>query len=111
MKTFQELIEDLKRDPALVESFNKEIAAKAQAGGEADPCKVMAAVAAEQGYAVRPEEIEALATAQQEKMSEEELGKVAGGTLVVEDVHVVGDPSPITPYTPTISILSGQCRK
>ena len=107
MKTFQELIEDLKRDQALVESFNKEIAAKAQAGGEADPCKVMAAVAAEQGYAVRPEEIAALFAANQENVSESDLVKVAGGLIDTQ----AGNTIPMTPYYRTMSILSGKCPK
>ena len=82
MKSFQELIEDLKGDPALAETFGKAITARMQAGGEETLTKAFAEIAAEQGYAVRTEEIEELAAAQQETMSEEELSRAAGGTAI-----------------------------
>ena len=107
MKTLQELIEDLKSDPALAEALNKALAARAQAGGEADPCEAIAAVAAAQGYAVKPEEIAALFAAKQENVSEADLVKIAGGLANTQ----AGNTIPMTPYYRTISILSGQCKK
>ena len=81
MKTFQELIEDLRNNLALAEAIKKALAAKTQTGGEEDPFAAFAAAAAAQGYAVSPEEVRELAAAQGENMSEEELTKVAGGDM------------------------------
>ena len=81
MKAFRELIEDLQKDEALAAKFSEAVNAKAEdAGKEEDPFGAIAEIAAEFGYEADPEELKELAVEQQENLSEEELGKVAGGS-------------------------------
>lgn len=80
MKTFKDMIEDLQNDEALVEKFNEEIKTRAEAEGTEDLNGIISAAAAELGYEVKKEELDELTEAQKEVLSEEELGKVTGGS-------------------------------
>ena len=80
MKTSKEFIERLQSD----EAFAGEIAQAIKAGTEkdADYKSVLIAVAQEHGYKLSKEELDEM-EARYEELSDEELGKVAGGTSPV----------------------------
>ena len=79
MKTAKEFIQKLNSDEAFARQVNEAIQAKRDAGAK-DYTEALIPVAAELGYEIKPEQVEALRAKQAETLSEEELGKAAGGT-------------------------------
>lgn len=79
MKTSKEFFERLQND----EAFAKEVGEKAKAvvdAGEQDYKKIWIQIAEEYGYELTYEELDERYRIATAEMSEEELGKVAGGT-------------------------------
>ena len=81
MKTLKELVADLQNNEAFAEKFNDALKVKPEEELRKDPNGAFIAAAAEFGYEVGPEELKELEETQKEVLSEEELGKVAGGTV------------------------------
>ena len=79
MKTAKEFLERLYEDEAFAKEVSDGIQAKKDAGAR-DYTEALLPVAAELGYEVTAEQVEALRKQQSEVISEEELGKAAGGT-------------------------------
>ena len=79
MKTAKEFIERLQSDEAFAKAVSDGIQAKKDAGAR-DYTEALLPVAAELGYEITAEQVEALCERQSEVISEEELGKAAGGT-------------------------------
>ena len=79
MKTAKEFIERLQNDEAFAKQVNDGILAKKAAGAQ-DYAEALIPVAAELGYEITVEQVEALNASVNESISEEELGKAAGGT-------------------------------
>ena len=79
MKTSKEFIKRLKSDEAFAKEVNEKIQAKKDAGAK-DYTEALLTVASELGYEITAEQVEALRAKQSEAISEEELGKAAGGT-------------------------------
>ena len=79
MKTAKEFLEKLKNDEAFAKQVNEGIQAKKAAGAK-DYTEALIPVAAELGYEITAEQVEAFSAKQSETISEEELGKAAGGT-------------------------------
>ena len=82
MKTSKEFFERLRSD----EAFTKEIAEKAQKRaeeGEKDYVALWKSLAAEYDYELKKEELEEMQKKASEELSDEELGKVAGGTTPI----------------------------
>ena len=82
MKTAKEFVERLQKDEAFAKEVNEKIQAKKAAGAK-DYTEALLPVAAELGYEITKEQVEALKAKQSEVISEEELGKAAGGTSCV----------------------------
>ena len=78
MKTSKEFFERLKADEAFAKEVGEKIAAKREAGATSY-YETIIPVAAELGYEVKEEELDAISEAQSSELSEEELGKVSGG--------------------------------
>ena len=79
MKTAKEFIERLQSDEAFAKAVSDGIQAKKDAGAKGY-IEALLPVAAELGYEITAEQVEALRAKQSETISEEELGKAAGGT-------------------------------
>ena len=79
MKTAKEFVEKLGSDEAFAKQVNDAIQAKKDAGAK-DYTEALLPVAAELGYEITKEQVEALRARQSEEIGEEELGKAAGGT-------------------------------
>ena len=79
MKTAKEFIERIQTDEAFAKEVNEKIQAKKDAGAK-DYTEALLPVAAGLGYEVTKEQVEALRVKQSEVLTEEELGKAAGGT-------------------------------
>lgn len=79
MKTVKELMERLNSDEAFVKEFSEEVNAKSKAGS-GDAYEALISVAAEKGYEVKKSDLNLQAKT---GLSDDELGKVAGGTIVV----------------------------
>ena len=79
MKTSKELFERLKTDEAFAKEFNEALVAKREAGAKSY-YETFIPAAAERGYELSKEELDAVMNAQDSELSPEELGKVAGGT-------------------------------
>lgn len=79
MKTSKEFFERIKTDEAFAKEIGEAVQAK-RAAGAANYCETVIPVASEYGYEVSKEELDAIYEAQTAEMSEDELGKVAGGT-------------------------------
>ena len=82
MKTSKEFFERLKAD----EEFTKELARKVKEridAGEKDYKALWIPLAAEYGYELTAEELDELNDKAAAEISEEELGKIAGGTTPV----------------------------
>ena len=77
MKTSRELIERLNADKAFAKEFNEAVKAKRKSGAK-DNSGAFISTAADFGYEISREELEAMA-ASSEEMSNEELSKLAGG--------------------------------
>lgn len=84
MGTFNEYIEKLKNDEEFANKINTAFASEIEAG-ETDPDKILISTAEKFGYSVTEEEIKAFREQNKEAvsaLSEEEMGKVAGGSWV-----------------------------
>ena len=79
MKTAKEFIERMQSDEAFAAQMREKVAAAKEAGAE-DLFAAVSAAAKEEGYEISPEQLKEIIQAQMEDVSEEELGKVAGGT-------------------------------
>lgn len=84
MKTAKEFIEKLRTDEAFAKQMNEGVQKKKDAGAP-DYVDAILAVAAELGYEVTREQVEGLRAKQEESISEEELGKAAGGTYCISN--------------------------
>ena len=83
MKTAKEYIEAMQSDEAFAAQVKEKVEA-AKDAGEEDIFAAVSKAAAELGYEISPDQIREIANAQAgEDISEEELGKVAGGTSCV----------------------------
>ena len=90
MESLKELLEKLNNDKEFLAKFNETATAKAEGTKNADSYELIAATAADFGYAVDREEWDAFVASKNEVLSEEELGKVSGGvTPVISWVTVV----------------------
>ena len=78
MKTAKEYIERMQSDKDFAAQIAEKVKAAKDAGAE-DLFAAASAAAKELGYEISPEQIKEIG-AQSEDISEEELGKVAGGT-------------------------------
>ena len=79
MKTAKEFIEKISSDEAFAKAVNEAIQAKKNAGAK-DYTEALLPVAASLGYEITAEQVEEFLARQSEVISEEELGKAAGGT-------------------------------
>ena len=79
VKTARELSERLQSDEAFAEKFKAAVKAVRQSGAK-DKYDAFCSAAAEYGYAVSREELDEVAQRNGEEVSEEELGKLAGGS-------------------------------
>ena len=89
MKTAKEFIEKLKNDEAFAKQVSEGINGKKAAGAK-DYTEALLPVAAELGYEITVEQVEAMMAKQSEAVSEEELGKAAGGTSCTALAIVLG---------------------
>ena len=78
MKTAKEYIEKMQNDKDFVAQMSEKVK-DAQEAGAKDVFTAVSAAAKELGYDVSPEQVKEI-SAQNEDISEEELGKVAGGS-------------------------------
>lgn len=79
MMTSKEFFERLESDESFAQKVSDEIIAKREAGAK-DYYETFLPVAAENGYSLSREELDAVVEARSAELSDEELGKVAGGT-------------------------------
>lgn len=79
MATTKELFERLSTDQAFAEQFTEAIKARREAGA-ANYYETVIPVAAQFGYEVKPEELDKINEQEAEVLTDDELGKVAGGT-------------------------------
>ena len=79
MKTAKEYIERVQSDKDFVAQMMEKVKAAKDAGAE-DLFAAISAAAKELGYEVSPEQVKEISD-QSEDVSEEELGKVAGGAV------------------------------
>ena len=79
MKTAKEFFENLATDEAFARDVEEAIDAKRKAGAS-NYYDTIIPVAAERGYEISKEELDAINNDQMAELSEDELGKVAGGT-------------------------------
>jgi len=91
MKTAKELIEKLKTDEAFAKEFAQAFVAKLEAGAE-NNSETLITTANESGYELAEADISEVMKSQAEdsEVSEEELGKVAGGTLIAFIIGCAG---------------------
>lgn len=92
MATTKDLFERLGKEPEFAEKFTECIEAKRKEGAS-NYYETIIPAAAEFGYDVKPEELDAIQKAQYETISEEELGKVAGGTsclTILATISIIG---------------------
>ncbi len=78
MKTFKEFIERLNSDKDFNEELNEKLKAKRESGATS-VYETLIPAAAELGYEINEEEVDAMKAQAESELSEEELGKVAGG--------------------------------
>lgn len=79
MKTSREFFEKLQNDEAFAKEVTEKVKAKADAG-DVDYKSVWIPIAEEYGYEVKEAELEEVYEKAAAEMSDEDLGKVAGGT-------------------------------
>ena len=94
MKTAEELFERLKTDEVFAKEFGEALTAKREAGAK-NYYETIIPAGEERGYAVTKEDIDAFIKSQDTDLSEDELGRVAGGscalfTLIAGTVMVTG---------------------
>lgn len=102
MKTTKEFIERLGND----KDFLNKIVAKVNENPDSehgDYKKIIIPIALEEGYDLKEDELDSLYEAQAAEMSEEELGKVAGGTtplfVLVSSILSIGSVAlTVTPH-------------
>ena len=80
MGTAKEFIERVQSDTAFVEKVNKQILALGEAG-ETDIFAAVCKVAGTEGYEITLDQIKEMSTRQNGELTEEELEKVAGGSM------------------------------
>lgn len=78
MKTSKEFIERLNSDKAFNEELNEKLKAKRESGATS-VYETLIPAASELGYTITEEEVDAMKAQAESELSEEELGKVAGG--------------------------------
>ena len=79
MKTAKELFTRIQSDDAFAKEFGDKLRERKQAGSTSQ-YDTLIPVAAEYGYEVTESQIDAISNGIEDELSEEELGKVAGGT-------------------------------
>ena len=79
MKTAKEFLERIANDEAFAKAVSDGIQAKKDSGAK-DYTEALLPVAAELGYEITEEQVESMLEKQSEAISEEELGRTAGGT-------------------------------
>lgn len=79
MKTTKEFFERLATDEAFAKDVEETIEAKRKAGAS-NYYDTLIPIASERGYELSREELDAINAAQAAELSDDELGKVAGGT-------------------------------
>lgn len=79
MMTSKEFFERIANDEAFAKEVSEAVKAKREAGA-ANYYETIIPAAAEYGYEISREELDEIYEKETENMSEEELGKVAGGT-------------------------------
>ena len=80
MKPAKEFIERLKNDKEFAEDVKAALEAK-RAAGASNYYETVIPVAAERGYEIKEEQLDALYDLESDVLTEEELGKVAGGSI------------------------------
>ena len=80
MKTTKEFIDRLKTDEAFAKEIAEKSAAQVQSGETKDYKEILIPLGAEYGYELDEDELDDLYEKASGELSEEELGKVAGGT-------------------------------
>ena len=102
MKTAKEFFERIQND----EAFAKEIAEACQAkrdAGATNYYETIIPVAEERGYEVTEENLDSIVENMSSELSEEELGKVAGGTSCIVVFYMVGSLVSVTIATATVT--------
>lgn len=87
MKSAKELIARLQSDEAFSKEYTEAVKAK-QESGIKDVYEIIIPVAAQFGYDVTKKDIDEIQASANDELSEEELGKVAGGTCLFAAVTV-----------------------
>lgn len=82
MKTSKEFFDRLKTDEAFVKEVETGLAAKREAGA-ANYYETFIPVAADLGYEITEKDLDDALSSASEELSEEDLGKVSGGTSCV----------------------------
>lgn len=83
MKSVKELLNDLNSNEAIAKEFADALREKREAGAH-NYYETIIPVAEEMGYAVSKEELDEIIEDNSKELTEEELGKVAGGTSCLE---------------------------
>ena len=109
MKTANELFERLKTDEAFAKEFAEALKSKREAGAK-NQYETIIPTAKENGYSVSEEELDEFINSQDIDLSEEELGKVAGGvTCFTWVVFIsVSVALQVIPATIAVSIAKNQ---
>lgn len=97
----KELFERLANDQAFAEQFTAAVSARREAGA-ASYYETVIPVAAEFGYEVKPEELDKINEQQAEVLTDDELGKVAGGTSCLT---VIATISAVTSVCATVASI------
>ena len=103
MKTAEELFNRLKTDEAFASEFAGALTAKREAGA-ANYYETMIPAANEAGYELTKEDIDAVLDANKGELTEEELGKVAGGTSCLTAAIGMSVSSAIITYVSAVLI-------
>ena len=103
MKTAKEFIQRLKDDEAFAKEVNERIQAKKDAGAK-DYSEALLPAAAALGYEITKEQVETLRKKQSDILSEEELGKAAGGTSCV--AAIVATATAFSSATVTVAVTT-----
>ena len=106
MKSSKEFFERLKNDEAFSKEVAEAIIAKREAGA-ANYYETYIPVANERGYELSKEELDTILAASTEELTEEELGKVAGGTsCLIPAIIFVTVTSTVMTASLTVSIVT-----
>lgn len=90
MASASELFSRLREDPEFVNGFAAKVKAVMESSEDKDDnVSAIIKTASEYGYEVTPEDIEAQKTQLSEELSEDELGKVAGGSTPVYAIFTI----------------------